>query len=392
MQSTPGSERTFIAFFGGVNAGKSSVVNRVTGQNTAIVSNVPGTTTDPVVKSMELLPIGPITVCDTAGLGDETILGGAREEKTRDILRKTDIAVLVADSTRGLTATDEALIERFKENKTPYIVCYNKSDLCAVRITKSNELSVSALTGEGIEELKEKLAAYAVQNDRTIVGDLFAAGDVVVLVTPIDEAAPKGRLILPQQLVLRELLDLHALPLVVQDGELKKALAVLGEPPKAVITDSQVFAKIKETVPRDVYLTSFSILMQRYKGVLKGALKGVSALDRLKDADTVLISEGCTHHRQCGDIGTVKLPAMIRKYTDKDVRFVFTSGGEFPKDLSPYALVLHCGGCMLNEREMRFRADEAARQGVPFGNYGLAMAKMNGILERSTEILREKKL
>lgn len=392
MQSTPASERTFIAFFGGVNAGKSSVVNRVTGQNVSIVSDVAGTTTDPVIKAMELLPIGPIAVCDTAGIGDETLLGGAREDKTREILRKTDIAVLVADSSRGLTDNDRALIEAFKAQKTPYIVCYNKSDLRTVPLSQSNEIAVSAKTGEGIEALKGLLAAYAVKSERTVVGDLFEAGDVVILVTPIDEAAPKGRLILPEQLVLRELLDLHALPLVVQDGELAAALSLLKAKPKAVITDSQVFSSVKKLVPSDVYLTSFSILMQRYKGVLTGALEGAEALDRLSDGDTVLICEGCTHHRQCGDIGTVKLPGWIKQYTGRALTFDFTSGGDFPKELSKYALVLHCGGCMLNEREMRFRAEEAARQGIPFGNYGLTIAKINGILDRSMEILRGKRL
>ncbi len=390
MQNTPASERTYISFFGGVNAGKSSLINRVTGQTVSIVSDTPGTTTDPVTKSMELLPIGPVVLCDTAGLGDTTVLGAARQEKTLEILRKTDIAVLVIDSTTGFSDKDSALLADFKERKLPYVVCYNKCDLARPALHDSHELAVSARTGEGIETLKNMLAAFAVQNQKTIVGDLFEAGDLVVLVTPIDEAAPKGRLILPEQLVLRELLDIHALPLVVQDTELEKALHTLNTPPTAVITDSQVFGKIKSIVPKDVYLTSFSILMQRYKGVLASALQGANALDTLKDGDTVLISEGCTHHRQCGDIGTVKLPAWISKYTGKALQFAFTSGGEFPKDLSPYALVLHCGGCMLNEREMRFRQSEAQRQGVPFGNYGLIIAKINGILERSLEILRKK--
>lgn len=389
MQNTPVSERTFISFFGSVNAGKSSLINRITGQTVSIVSDTPGTTTDPVTKAMELLPIGPVVLCDTAGLGDTTVLGSAREEKTREILRKTDIAVLILDSTTGFSDTEKALLSDFKERKLPYVVCYNKCDLARPSLQDSHELAVSAKTGEGIEALKTMLAAFAVQNEKTIVGGLFGPGDLVILVTPIDEAAPKGRLILPEQLVLRELLDLHALPLVVQDTELEKALDTLKTPPAAVITDSQVFGKIKSIVPQDVYLTSFSILMQRYKGVLDSALQGANALDTLKDGDTILISEGCTHHRQCGDIGTVKLPAWITKYTGKKLQFAFTSGGEFPKDLSAYALVLHCGGCMLNEREMRFRQSEAARQGVPFGNYGLVIAKINGILERSLEILQK---
>ena len=389
MQNTPASERTFISFFGAVNAGKSSVVNRVTGQALSIVSDTPGTTTDPVIKSMELLPIGPVAICDTAGLDDDTVLGEARAEKTYEILRKTDIAVLVVDSTAGLSASDAALIEKFREKKLPYLVCYNKRDLASVTLEGDNELAVCALTGEGIEALKNRLAAYAVKNERTIVTDLFSAGDIVILVTPIDEAAPKGRLILPEQLVLRELLDIHALPLVVQETELAAALISLKTPPKAVITDSQVFGYVKKIVPENVLLTSFSILMQRYKGVLDTALRGVRALDTLSDGDTVLVCEGCTHHRQCGDIGTVKLPAWIRKYTGKNLTFEFTSGGYFPKDLSAYALVLHCGGCMLNEKEMRFRESEAERQNIPFGNYGLVIAKMNGILERSLEILKK---
>ena len=389
MQNTPASERTFISFFGAVNAGKSSVVNRVTGQTLSIVSDTPGTTTDPVIKSMELLPIGPVAICDTAGLDDNTVLGEARAEKTYEILRKTDIAVLVVDSTAGLSAGDTALIETFRQKKLPYIVCYNKSDLASVTLGGDNELSVSALTGEGIEALKNRLAAFAVKNERTIVTDLFAAGDIVILVTPIDEAAPKGRLILPEQLVLRELLDIHALPVVVQETELAAALSSLKTPPKAVITDSQVFGFVKSIVPENVLLTSFSILMQRYKGVLDTALRGAEALDTLSDGDTVLVCEGCTHHRQCGDIGTVKLPAWIRKYTGKNLTFEFTSGGKFPKDLSSYALVLHCGGCMLNEKEMRFRQNEAESKHVPFGNYGLVIAKMNGILDRSLEILKK---
>ena len=389
MQNTPASERTFISFFGAVNAGKSSVVNRVTGQTLSIVSDTPGTTTDPVIKSMELLPIGPVAICDTAGLDDNTVLGEARAEKTYEILRKTDIAVLVVDSTAGLSAGDTALIETFRQKQLPYIVCYNKSDLASVTLGGDNELSVCALTGEGIEALKNRLAAFAVKNERTIVTDLFAAGDIVILVTPIDEAAPKGRLILPEQLVLRELLDIHALPVVVQETELAAALSSLKTPPKAVITDSQVFGFVKSIVPENVLLTSFSILMQRYKGVLDTALRGAEALDTLSDGDTVLVCEGCTHHRQCGDIGTVKLPAWIRKYTGKNLTFEFTSGGTFPKDLSPYALVLHCGGCMLNEKEMRFRQNEAESKHVPFGNYGLVIAKMNGILDRSLEILKK---
>lgn len=388
MQNTPASERTFISFFGAVNAGKSSVINLVANQPVSIVSEQPGTTTDPVTKSMELLPIGPVILCDTAGLGDGTALGTLRMEKTYDILRKTDIAVLVVDASVGLSDADRQLIGEFQAKKIPYVLCYNKSDLAAVTPAHGNEIAVSAATGEGIPALKEMLAAYAVKNERTIVTDLFAAGDTVILVTPIDEAAPKGRLILPEQLVLRELLDIHALPLVVQDTELAAALDTLKAPPKAVITDSQVFGAIKDTVPQDVYLTSFSILMQRYKGVLDSALAGADTLDKLKDGDSVLICEGCTHHRQCSDIGTVKMPAWIKQYTGKELTFAFTQGGFFPKDLSAYSLIVHCGGCMLNEREMRFRQSQSEKQGVAFTNYGLIIAKMNGILERSLRILK----
>ena len=390
MNSVASANRVHIGFFGRRNAGKSSVVNAVTGQNLAVVSERRGTTTDPVLKSMEILPLGPVVVIDTPGYDDDDgELGRARVAKTRQMLGKTDIAVLVVDSTAGLSAGDTALIETFRQKKLPYIVCYNKSDLASVTLGGDNELSVCALTGEGIEALKNRLAAFAVKNERTIVTDLFAAGDIVILVTPIDEAAPKGRLILPEQLVLRELLDIHALPVVVQETELAAALSSLKTPPKAVITDSQVFGFVKSIVPENVLLTSFSILMQRYKGVLDTALRGAEALDTLSDGDTVLVCEGCTHHRQCGDIGTVKLPAWIRKYTGKNLTFEFTSGGTFPKDLSPYALVLHCGGCMLNEKEMRFRQNEAESKHVPFGNYGLVIAKMNGILDRSLEILKK---
>ena len=390
MQNTPLSERTFISFFGAVNAGKSSVINRVTGQALSIVSDRPGTTTDPVTKAMELAPLGPVVLCDTAGTGDRTELADKREKKTYEILRKTDIAVLVVDSRAGRSKEDERLIAAFKERELPYLICYNKSDLAAVSLQSDNEIAVSAATGDGIEALKEKIASCAAKRGRAIVSDLFRAGDIVVLVTPIDEGAPKGRLILPEQLVLRELLDLHALPFVVQDGELSAALQALTAPPAAVITDSQVFGKIKDAVPESVALTSFSILMQRYKGVLDSALAGADALEGLGDGDRILICEGCTHHRQCADIGTVKLPAWLRSYTKKAIDFEFTQGGDFPKDLAPFALVVHCGGCMLNEKEMRFRQSEAARAGVPLTNYGLVIAKMNGILERSLQILRKK--
>ena len=388
--SAPGSERTFISFFGAVNAGKSSVVNRFINQPLSIVSEKAGTTTDPVIKSMELLPIGPVSVCDTAGLDDNTELGELRLEKTYEILRKTDIAVLVVDSSKGLSDCDSALVEKFKQAKIPYIICYNKSDLSSVKLTGGNEISVSAVTGEGIEALKNMVASFADKGEKVIVADLVEPGKYVVLVTPIDEAAPKGRLILPQQLVLRELLDADVPVIVTKETELVKALDGLKEKPQAVITDSQVFEYVRTVVPEDVYLTSFSILMQRYKGVLGASLDGVGMLDKLKDHDKVLICDGCTHHRQCNDIGTVKLPAWIRKYTGKELDFNFTQGGQYPKELKEYALIVHCGGCMLNEREMLFRMKTAVSAGVPFTNYGLVIAKINGILDRSVRILKKR--
>ena len=390
MQNTPASERTFISFFGAVNAGKSSVVNRVTGQTLSIVSDTPGTTTDPVIKSMELLPIGPVAICDTAGLDDNTALGEARAEKTYEILRKTDIAVLVVDSTAGLSASDAALIETFREKKLPYLVCYNKSDLAPVTPKGDNELAVCALTGEGIETLKNRLAAFAVKNERTIVADLFAAGDIVLLVTPIDEAAPKGRLILPEQMMIHEILDHASMALCCQPPQLRQTLAFLaqsGKKIRMVITDSQAFSEVSKAVPEEIPLASFSILMARYKGVLEEAARGVKAVDMLQDGDKVLMSEGCTHHRQCQDIGTVKIPAWLRAYTKKSISIETSSGFGFPEDLSPYRMVIHCGGCMLNEREVQSRMRQAREQGVPFTNYGITIAYMNGILQRSAKAI-----
>ena len=386
MTNTPVSERTFIAFFGCVNAGKSSLVNKVTNQPLSIVSDTEGTTTDPVIKSMELLPIGPVSICDTAGLNDMTELGKARLEKTYEILRKADIAVVVIDGEEGISEQDEKLISEIKAKNIPYIICFNKCDVKRTETKNSNEVNVSGVTGEGVEELKSMLAAYAVKEERQIVSDLFKAKDTVILVTPIDEAAPKGRLILPQQLTLRELLDIHAKVMIVQPEELSDAISSLSGKVAAVITDSQSFDDVKGLVPDDIYLTSFSILMQRYKGTLDVALAGLDALDKLEDGDLLLVSEGCTHHRQCKDIGTVKLPGWITKYTGKNLKFEFTQGGYFPKDLSPYKMVVHCGGCMLNTREMLFRQNESVRQGVPFTNYGLLIAHINGILKRSIAI------
>ncbi len=389
MPTTPNAERTFIAFFGAVNAGKSSVINRVTAQPLSIVSDTPGTTTDPVTKSMELLPLGAVTLCDTAGFDDTTALGIARMEKTKEILRKTDIAVLVIDASVGKTDADRALEKEFQSRGLPYVLCYNKSELLKSipEQTDKNTVYVSAITGEGIEKLKNTIAALGKKEEKPIVSDLFTKGDLVVLVTPIDEAAPKGRLILPQQLVLRELLDIHATVVLTQHTELADTLASFAKPPKAVITDSQVFDAVKDIVPEAVYLTSFSILMQRYKGILDTALRGADALDTLRDGDTVLIAEGCTHHRQCNDIGTVKLPNWIKKHTGKALNFEFSSGGHFPDELARYALVVHCGGCMLNEKEMRYRERLAIGQNVPFTNFGIIIAKMNGILDISVKIL-----
>lgn len=389
LQSTPLAERVHIGFFGLRNAGKSSVVNAVTGQQLAVVSDVKGTTTDPVQKAMELLPIGPVVVIDTPGIDDEGALGELRVQRTKEILRKTDIAVLVTDVCRSLTAAEKALIEAFEERRLPYVLVYNKIDRAHTPpLMTENAVAVSALTGEGIDTLKAALGRLArpTASTKRLVGDLLAAGDAVVLVTPIDEAAPKGRLILPQQQTVRDILDTGAIAVVAKDTELAAALEKLSAPPRMVITDSQVFGAVSEMLPPDVPLTSFSILFARYKGDLATVVRGASRLDALQDGDTVLISEGCTHHRQCGDIGTVKLPALLKRYTGKSLHCEFTSGGTFPEDLSRYALVIHCGGCMLNEREMCARMDAATRATIPMTNYGIAIAHMNGILRRSLEL------
>ena len=382
LNDTPKSERIHIGFFGRRNAGKSSLVNKITGQNLSVVSDVPGTTTDPVLKSMELLPLGPVTIIDTPGFDDEGVLGDLRVEKTKEILAKTDIAVLVVDGNAGVADTDKELISLFEERKLPYITVYNKSDLKRVY-----GFSVSSETGEGIELLKQKIAQLKPDGERKqIVSDVLNEGSVVVLVTPIDEAAPKGRLILPQQQTIRDLLDAGNAAFVCREHELEKTLSSLKNPPDAVITDSQAFGFVSKLVPENVPLTSFSILFARYKGVLESAVKGASVLDTLNDGDKILISEGCTHHRQCGDIGTVKLPAMIKKRTGKSFDFEFTSGGTFPEDLSRFALVVLCGGCMLNEREMQTRLDRANSQKIPMTNYGILIAHINGILKRSLSL------
>lgn len=388
MNDTPAGERVHIGFFGRRNAGKSSLLNAVTGQELSVVSEVCGTTTDPVYKAMELLPLGPVMLIDTPGYDDEGALGEQRVKKTRQVLEKTDIAVLVVDAMEGMTACDEELISIFKEREISYIVVYNKSDITDFR--NDNVIYTSAATGAGVHELKEKLAAMLPdREERRLVGDLVNPMDIVVLVVPIDSAAPKGRLILPQQQTIRDLLEAGAIPVVVREKELKEALLKLSGKPALVITDSQAFEEVAAIVPEDIPLTSFSILMARYKGFLKIAAEGVRAIDGLKDGDRVLIAEGCTHHRQCDDIGTVKIPRFLKKYTGKDIVVETASGTGFPEDLTPYALVIHCGGCMLNEREVLRRMRFAKRQGVPVTNYGIAIAQMKGILARSVAPVAE---
>ncbi len=390
LNETASGERLHIAFFGMRNAGKSSLVNAVTSQSLSIVSEVKGTTTDPVKKAMELLPLGPVVVIDTPGLDDEGELGELRIEKTRQILSKTDIAVLVIDSSLGMSDEDEKLKAELEERKIPYVIVFNKCELVNDR---SNEgvLYVSAEKRLGIDELKEKLGEFAKlkKNNKVVISDKLDPGDIVVLVTPIDEAAPKGRLIMPQQMTIRDILDCGATAIVCREKELAGTLEALKNKPKLVITDSQVFGYVSKIVGEDIPLTSFSILMARYKGDLSSLLKGASAISMLKDGDKVLISEGCTHHRQCNDIGTVKIPAWIEKFSGCKPEFFFTSGGDYPADLSKYKLVVHCGGCMLNEVEMKNRIARAEKSGVPVVNYGIAIAHMNGILKRSLQIFEE---
>lgn len=384
LNNTPSAERVHIAFFGKRNSGKSSLLNAVTNQNIAIVSDILGTTTDPVFKAMELLPLGAVMMIDTAGIDDEGELGTMRVQKTLRILNKTDIAVLVVDSTKGLTEYENDLIEKFRNKNVPYIVAYNKCDLQKKSVSAENEICVSALTGENIHELKELIAKQnGMIEDKKIVAHLLKKNDVVVLVVPIDESAPKGRLILPQVQTIRELLDNEMIPVVTRDTTLKETLSSLSGKPAMVITDSQVFGKIGRDTPTDIPLTSFSILMANYKSDLKTLVKGVTAIDDLQDGDQVLISEGCTHHRQCNDIGTVKLPKLLQKYTGKSLAFSWTSGTEFEEELTGYKMIIHCGGCMLNEREMKYRLKCASDQNIPMTNYGTAIAYMNGILERS---------
>lgn len=445
MNNTPSGERIHIGFFGRRNAGKSSLVNAVTGQELAVVSEQKGTTTDPVYKAMELLPLGPVMIIDTPGFDDEGSLGELRVKKTKQVLNKTDVAVLVVDAAEGIRPCDEELIALFGQKKIPYIVAVNKADLVEERGSLPEDwfkslsseksvfgseqeisgrgdicgldqetvgrekacdsdqrgvgrhtamIAVSALKKQGIYELKETIGRLAAleENEKRLAADLVNPGDFIVLVVPIDSAAPKGRLILPQQQAIRDLLEAGAVSVVVRESELAETLTRLGQKPAMVITDSQAFEEVSQIVPEDITLTSFSILMARYKGLLETAVQGVTAIDKLKDGDRVLISEGCTHHRQCDDIGTVKIPRWLKKHTGKELVIETSSGMGFPEDLSPYALIIHCGGCMLNEREVRCRMQCAVDAGIPITNYGIVIAYMKGILERSIEIFPDLRL
>lgn len=393
LNQTPSSERIHIGIFGKRNAGKSSIINAITNQKLAIVSEIRGTTTDPVYKSMELLPLGPVVLIDTPGLDDEGELGEQRIQKALEVLRKTDLALLIVDGSLGMSQEDHALEEELKKRGISYLLVYNKKDLCGEELQKhakdEKAVWVSAESGEGILELKERLAYLVPQTDgeKRLVADLLEPLDTVVLVVPIDKAAPKGRLILPQQQTIRDILEAGAISVVVRESELKETLARLGQKPRLVITDSQVFEKVAKETPEDVELTSFSILFARYKGNLTQAIEGAKMLEKLRDGDQVLISEGCTHHRQCGDIGTEKLPRWIAEYTGKKLEYTFSSGTEFPQELQKYQLVVHCGGCMLNEKEMQYRLTEAKRQKTPMTNYGILIAYMKGILKRSVQPL-----
>lgn len=399
LNAAPSSDRVHIGIFGRRNAGKSSIINAITGQNLAIVSDIKGTTTDPVLKAMELLPLGPVIMIDTPGLDDTGELGELRIQKAYQILNKTDIAVLIIDGTSGMTDVDTGILNRILKKGIPYVVVLNKSDLAPGSNTDFSKpmpavpsdriIAVSTVTGENIHELKELIARQApAENERRIVYDLIKPFDFVVLVVPIDKAAPKGRLILPQQQTIRDVLESGAISIVTRETELEETLEKLGNPPALVITDSQAFEKVAAAVPLDIPLTSFSILFARYKGNLETVVNGAKALDTLEEGDTILISEGCTHHRQCEDIGTVKLPRWIASHTGKKVNYEFSSGTEFPMDLSKYKLIIHCGGCTLNEREMKYRLQCAQDQNIPITNYGIAIAHMKGILDRSIEIFK----
>ena len=392
LNDTVNAERLHIGFFGLRNAGKSSLVNAVTGQQLSVVSDYKGTTTDPVKKAMELLPLGPVVIIDTPGIDDEGDLGELRVKKAKETLSSTDIAVLVCDASIGMSDWDKKLIDMFDEKKTPYIIAYNKADLLGdIPSNTDKNVYVSAKDGMGINELKEMLGKFkgTVENTKYIVADLLTRGDVVILVIPIDEAAPKGRLILPQQQTIRDILEAGCIPVCCRDTELPLTLQSLNKKPRMVITDSQAFGRVSKMVPEDIILTSFSILFARYKGDLKELIKGASVLSKLKEGDKILISEGCTHHRQCGDIGSVKIPMWIKKFSGIDPEITLTSGGEYPDDLSEYKLCIHCGGCMLNEKEMQSRIQKANDAGIPMVNYGIAIAHMHGILKRSLEVFPE---
>lgn len=389
LNSTPSAERVFIGIFGKTNAGKSSVINAITGQDIAIVSDIKGTTTDPVYKAMELLPIGPVMIIDTPGLDDTGELGSLRIQKTNQVLNKTDIGILVVDGTVGLMQEDHLLIEKFKHKRIPYIIVYNKLDLIAETVTHQDESSiwVSSKTGQNINSLKELISRQnkGKGTDKKIVADLLSPGDLVVLVVHIDSSAPKGRLILPQQRTIRDIIDAGAIAVVCEDENLTQTLASLGKKPRLVITDSQVFGKVSADTPCDIPLTSFSMLFARFNGDLGEMARGAYVLDQLAENDRVLICEGCTHHRQCDDIGTVKLPRWIENYTKKQLRFDFCSGMGFPNDISEYKLIIHCGGCMLNQREMQHRIETAKQSGIPITNYGVLIAYIKGILKRCLE-------
>lgn len=407
INETPSGERLHIGIFGRRNAGKSSLINAITGQDLAIVSDVKGTTTDPVKKAMELLPLGPVVLIDTPGLDDEGLLGQKRMEKALQALRQTDIVILTIPADAALDGLEKTLLQEAKKRRLPFFVALNKTDLLvdkkqieekekeiaqALSIPLDVIVAISADKNEGIHALKEKLAnGIPKEQERPLIHDLLSPGDLVVLVVPIDSAAPKGRLILPQQQVIRDSLEAGVVPVVTRDSELAQALQSLGKKPRLIVTDSQVFGAVAKIVPKDIPLTSFSILMARYKGDLEVQIAGAKAIETLQDGDTVLISEGCTHHRQCDDIGTVKMPRWIKEYTGKDLHFAFTSGGEFPKDLSPYAMVVHCGGCTLPLQEMRYRISYGAKQEVAITNYGVMIAYIHGILPRVTEIFVDKK-
>ena len=389
LNDTPQSERIHIGFFGRTNAGKSSLVNKITNQDLAIVSDTKGTTTDPVYKAMEILPLGPVVIIDTPGFDDDGILGEKRISRTKLMLNKTDVAVLVVDLVEGMASTDEQLIKLFEEKGIPYIIAFNKADLKeTVSAGKANEIYVSSVTGKNIDELKEMIAKAGLQKPAAtpLISDLIKPGDTVVLVIPIDGSAPKGRIILPQQQVLREVLDTNAIAYIAQDTDLPRLLENLKTPPALVVTDSQAFGKVSKMVPKNIKLTSFSILLARHKGFLESAVKGVWAIETLEDGDTVLISEGCTHHRQCEDIGTYKIPKWLREYTGKDINIETTSGLTFAEDLTKYKMIIHCGACMLNDREMIYRTKCANDCGIPMTNYGTAIAYMHGILWRSLEV------